>query len=102
MSDSRKTPKSRECNELQPFIILVGETPDESNRFYIFINDILYETESFLKALSITYQMHFILNIEYAKECTQVWYLIQDFFYNMPLEDFHKTSAFYSLSNQLK
>lgn len=100
--DKRKEKYSGKLHCIQPFILLVGDSPETSERVYIFFNDILYEAENLLKGISVTYQMHFVLNIQYAKECSQVWNFIQEHFYEMSTNGDTKTSALHALLNQLK
>lgn len=71
--------------KLQPFIIVVGEDITDLKEFFIYVNDLLFEFENFLKALSVLFQMHQVLNIEYAPQCIQVWHFIECYFYDIQI-----------------
>ncbi|XP_071052769.1 uncharacterized protein [Onthophagus taurus] len=49
---------------LQPLILGIGKTIESLECFYIYVNDILYEVESFLKAVSVTFQLYIAFNLE--------------------------------------
>lgn len=68
---------------LQPFIIAV--TPDDVNfeSFFVYYNDILYEVESLIKAISVTFQIYHVLQLEYPLECNQIWILFEESIFDM-------------------
>lgn len=71
--------------KLQPLIIVVGEEKTILKEFFIYVNDKLFEFENFLKALSVLFQMHQVLMIQYAPQCIQVWHFIEKFFYEIEI-----------------
>lgn len=78
---------------MQPLILVVGELIN-LQEYYVYFNEIFYSVNNFLKAVSFNFQLHQVLNIEYAKECRQVWYFIEEHLY--------KTSATGRKNNSLK
>lgn len=86
---------------IQPLIIVVGNSVDNLTHFYVYLNDILYETESFLKSLSVTFQFYQVLNLHYDRQCRQVWNFLEYYFYELPMSSM-KTPALSSLLAALK
>lgn len=86
MEIQKRNTKYAEKNlTIQPVIVVVGECEDNILSCYIYYNSIFYECDNFLKALSLCFQIHEILNIEYAKECTQLWYFMEIYFFDFPV-----------------
>lgn len=65
--------------------MIVDESLEKLENFYIHYNEIFYECENFLKTLSVYFQIHQVLNIEYARECLQVWHFIELYFFDFPI-----------------
>ncbi|CAG9818943.1 unnamed protein product [Phaedon cochleariae] len=79
--ESRKN-HSREKNfTLQPFMLVSGL--DGAFSYFCIINDILYETESAVKTLDITYKVIFALDLKYQIQCKHVWQCIEKVIYDM-------------------
>ena len=77
--------------QLQPFIIIVGPSLKEITARYIVINDVKYSSTKYVRyqSTSIThavdscFKILFILNAEYSRESSNVWYFIQKGFYQL-------------------
>ena len=67
----------------QPIKIIVGETIDQLSEFYSVYGDISYKYKSFLEAVSTTFKIHYVLNLEYQLESKLVWQFIQQYFFKI-------------------
>lgn len=82
--DERKTEIINNFDsKLQPFLIVVGEKEYKITTVYIYLNDVLYPITSVVKGISILFQFFNALNLEYPLECRQVWYFVEEYFYNI-------------------
>ncbi|CAH0551750.1 unnamed protein product [Brassicogethes aeneus] len=61
----------------QPTPIIVGKDLDSVTHCYVKINSVLFEVETPLKAVEVTFKAIHVLNALYAVESEQVWLLIQ-------------------------
>lgn len=87
--------------KLQPFIVVVGNNLETLEEFIVIFNNIKYSFKTFIKALSVCFQLHQVFCIEYAKVCHLVWLLIESHFFEMPLSG-KATPKLNSLINDLK
>ncbi|XP_046804449.1 uncharacterized protein LOC124419370 [Lucilia cuprina] len=87
---------------IQPFIIVVGHSIYNLEKFYVYFDKTLLKCDSFLKSLDICFKIIYTLSLEYPKGCQGPWLFIQEYFYEIkPIND-NKLSAIYSLLNFLK
>lgn len=62
--------------QLSPQIVIVGEA-DAPDQFYITINHLSYQVESFLKAVDLTFKTIQALDTVYPKEGQREWLFFQ-------------------------
>lgn len=84
----------------QPFIVVVGPV-ENLNHFYVSVDDFFYKADSFKKALSVTYKVFHVLNIQYPNGAKQIWEFIQAFFFETALKG-KKTSQLMALLSAIK
>lgn len=91
----------RDKNNIQdhPMIYAVGQYFDEMNNFYVALGDVLYEFHSFVEALDATFKCYKVLRLDYPKESTKFWKLIDSVFYKTDKE---KNSSIMSVINLLQ
>lgn len=68
---------------LQPQIIIVGPTSKDIHQNFIVIDNILYEVESTLKAVDITFKSFHALHAIYPIESERIWLFLQQAVYNI-------------------
>ncbi|XP_050057665.1 uncharacterized protein LOC114130112 [Aphis gossypii] len=70
---------------VQPYVVIVGnlEEINSTISYYTVINDIHYKLETPIKALDICFKSFHSFNLEYPQEAEQVWWFIQDYFFNI-------------------
>lgn len=58
---------------------------DDNNRiqYYSVYQDIYYKFDTLAHALSSTFKLHYVFNLEYQVECAQVWQFIQEYFFEI-------------------
>ena len=67
----------------QPTPIIVGESLDNIHTCFVRVDSCLYNVESPLKALEVTFKAIHALNALYACEAEQPWLIIQRSLFNM-------------------
>lgn len=75
---------------VQPYVAIVGNLEDQNSilSYYTVIDDIYYKLETPIKALDICFKSFHTFNLKYPQEAEQVWFFIQDYFFE--LTDEHK------------
>jgi hypothetical protein len=70
---------------VQPYIAIVGNIEDASSvlNYYTIIDNIYYKLETPIKALDICFKSFNALNLNYPPEAEQVWWFIQDYFFEI-------------------
>lgn len=68
-------------------IFVIGDTIYNLKEFGIYLNDSVYFVQSFLKAVSVCFQIHNVLNLEYAPQALQVWHFIEHNFFDFELKN---------------
>lgn len=66
---------------VQPYVAIVGN--QDAISYYTVINDIYYKLETPIKALDICFKSFHALNLQYPQEAEQIWWFIQDYFFNI-------------------
>lgn len=88
--DKVLTEKREECftNKitLQPLIVAVGEE-FHYKRYYVVLDDVKYEFQSYLEAINFCFKLIYVLNLQYPPQCQSVWIFIQKFFFNVHESD---------------
>lgn len=71
-----------EC--LQPFIIIEGVFGIfKIKRTFVFLDNIVYETDSVLHALDICFKAFFVFDLKYPEQASLFWHFIQRFFFKI-------------------
>lgn len=65
----------------QAYIIAVGEENVAPDYYLVVLDRILYRLDNLIKAVDVAFKIQFVLNVEYAKECSLVWLFFQKYFY---------------------
>lgn len=63
---------------MQPFILIVSnEDFSDITSIQVVYDTIMYKFDSFIKALSCAFKIHYVFDLDYQKECYSVWELLQ-------------------------
>ncbi|XP_037727820.1 uncharacterized protein LOC119558375 [Drosophila subpulchrella] len=88
--------------KLQPFICSVGTSPFYLTEFSVYLSGVFYRMPNLLRSIEVCFKIFFVLNLEYPPECTLVWSLIQQHFYEIHLKSDKKSKALSELLNDFK
>lgn len=66
---------------------------DDNYSFFCVVNGILYETETAIKTLDVTFKVIFGLDLQYQAQCKHVWQCIEKVFYEMQIEKNYSIST---------
>ena len=55
----------------------------DDERYFIKFDDVSWEFKSLVKTLDICFKTYQVLNLQYQFECSQMWMLIQRYFYDI-------------------
>lgn len=64
-----------------PIIYGVGESLDEINCFFVALGNVLFEFDSFVKALDICFKCYKVFKIDFPKESIKFWRFLDAVFY---------------------
>lgn len=84
-------------HQLQPYVLVIGEFPQDIQRVFVSFLDHKYCFDSILKAIDVCFKLFYVLNFEYPLECEQVWFIVQQALYDIPQT---KTQRVNAASNQ--
>ncbi|XP_017478203.1 PREDICTED: uncharacterized protein LOC108367993 isoform X2 [Rhagoletis zephyria] len=70
----------------QPTVIVVGPTQYNLKKFYLSIDEVLHEFDSFPKCLSACFKTFHILNLPYPSASQNAWLFIQQLFFEIETE----------------
>jgi Sec-independent protein secretion pathway component TatC len=70
--------------QLQPVAAIVGPTFKDVKQSFAIVGPRLYEVETPLKAVDITFKAFHALNVEYPAEACQIWQFLQRGIYKIP------------------
>ena len=87
---------------VQPYIIVITSTVTEVGKCYIRVDDITYESDSFLKALYGLFKIYLVYNIAYPVECENVCYFVQWCLLNIRTSTDVQIPFVYNFINRLK
>lgn len=92
------------CNGFvnQAYIIGVGDNISTVTYYLIVLDTIIYRTENIIKAIDIAFKMQFVLYIGYPQESHLVWLFIQNYFYDIKLQNDKQATAVTCLIRDLK
>lgn len=62
---------------LQPVIVIVGSSYMDIQKYFVVVNDLLFETNSILKTVDTCFKIFYSLHCQYPTESTCVWNFIQ-------------------------
>jgi hypothetical protein len=69
---------------VQPLMVVVGDPFDnEPLTYYVVINNIRYQQNSFISSLDMCFKSFFSLDASYPAECVRVWFYIQKVIYGI-------------------
>lgn len=83
--EERKTRASKYGVTVQPFIIVVAPTLAEIVTCYVVVDSVRYKIENVLQAVESCLKLFHVLNIEYPKECDEIWLFLQQAIYKLPV-----------------
>lgn len=86
----------------QAYIIGVGDNISTVTYYLIVLDTIIYRTENIIKAIDIAFKMQFVLYIGYPQESHLVWLFIQNYFYDIKLQNDKQATAVTCLIRDLK
>lgn len=82
--------------KVQPFIFIIEK------KCYVYVDDYYYKCTTLLSAIDLCFKLINCFNLEYSKDCGQVWEFIQKFFYGITTEfdnNFSQVTNFISVLN---
>ncbi|CAD6215472.1 GSCOCG00011212001-RA-CDS, partial [Cotesia congregata] len=98
--------KSRKYGKLglhmQPFIIIVGQDLQSITKFYVRVDSVQYEVESFLKCLEIIQKLSLIFKVSYSLASENFWYFVQGGICEITTKEDTKIPSVLDLINKLK
>ena len=86
---------------VQPFVIVVGPSDTELNHFYIRVDNIMYESSSFLSSLDTLFKIYITLNVAYPKESENLCYFIQWYLFQIKTDVDIQIPFVYTVINRL-
>lgn len=72
---------------MQPLIIVVGDHHKITN-FFVALDNIKFQFNSYLSALDFCFKIFYVLNLEYPHECSLVWTFVQQYFFDIKLDEY--------------
>ena len=100
---SDKTTKCIESGELlHPTVYRVPTRTPGTHIYYVSIDSLIYRFKTCLKAMDISFKLHYVLNLEYSHASKQAYLLLQHHFYEMPSKDDSLSPALSLLLTALK
>ena len=73
--------------QIQPYIIVLGPTADVAQASYVIVNDTKWKLRSVLQAVDVCFKTCFALNCNFAAEALHLWMLIQNYLYDISIEN---------------
>ncbi|XP_036331763.1 uncharacterized protein LOC118743286 [Rhagoletis pomonella] len=91
---AEKVKKSMHRKEkIQPYLIVVGSDIKSLTEFYVNYGGALQKFHSFIAALDICFKVFHVLNLEYPRESSLMWYFLQKQIYKITTVYDIKSSA---------
>ncbi|XP_031340791.1 uncharacterized protein LOC116168916 [Photinus pyralis] len=87
-------------NNIQPFILVVGENINNFKEMYVYFDDLRYTFTSFLRAVDICFKIFFVFNLDFPVECSTFWSFVGHYFYE--IESVNCTSKIHVLSEEMR
>lgn len=84
-----------------PTIIYYNNDDHIPYKFYVVVNDVMYETQNIVTAVDIFFKIYFVFNLQYPDECKNLLVFIQGFFYNIYLEGDFRSSKLLDLMTDI-
>lgn len=92
--------KTSNSENIQPFIMIVGESLKVINEVFVYFDGIKFPFKSVIRSVDCCFKIFHLFNLEYPKPCTTFWNFIETFFFEMKSkENFTKVNV---LCNALK
>lgn len=85
----------------QAYIIAVSEDKISPDYYLVVLDNILYRLDNLVKAVDVAFKIQFVLNVEYARECSLVWLFFQKYFYGINLNTDKKSTSVACLIREL-
>lgn len=70
-----------------PKIIYYTNEMNIPYKFYVCVNEVIYETRTAVTAIDVFFKIFFVFDLSYPKECINMMTFMQYFFYNILYED---------------
>lgn len=81
---NKKAKVKAEKTSLQPMVFAVGKSELELQKlFYVYIDDITYQFDNLLDAVSLCFKLIHVIDRDYMDESFQVWRFIERYFYEI-------------------
>lgn len=88
-------------NTFSPTIIYYVNDENIPHKFYVCVNDLMYETETAVTAIDILFKIFYVFDLAYPDKCTNLLTFIQHFFYNIYYECDFRSSKLMNLMIQI-
>lgn len=72
---------------VQPLVIAIGSELGRVENYHVYVNRILYTVENLVTAVDLCFKCCYVFDLHYSPECEQVWQVIQELFYGIPLKN---------------
>lgn len=87
--------------KLQVYMIAVGKDFNFSS-FFVIVDTLKFKFSSLVKAIDISFKIHYVFNIEYSKEAEHVWRFFQKYFFQITHKNDKNTTALLTLLTELR
>lgn len=84
-----------------PTIIYYNNESRVPYKFYVVVNDLMYEVQNVVTALDIFFKLYFVFDLQYPEECKNILSFIQVFFYDIYLEGDFRSSKILDLMSTI-
>lgn len=73
----------RNRTNIQPFVIVIGESHTEPTQYVVYVDNIKFVCESVGKAIDACLKAFFVLSLKYPLASASVWQFVQNYFYEI-------------------
>ena len=87
---------------VQPFIVAVGSSSRELEKYYICVDEVMNENSSFLSSLDALFKIYITLNAAYPKKSENFCYFIQWYLFKIETNVDVQIPCIYNIINRLK
>lgn len=68
---------------LQPYVLVLGQSPSNVSQCFVVTNDVIYEVDTLLKAVDTCFKLFFVLNAQYPSVSVEPWLFLQKAVYKI-------------------